>query len=229
MTPVPNQARPGRTTNGRTSGPPRARASAACSGQPSNHAATDAAAMLSSTTTMSTALIRTEPVCSPAGLGDSTLGPANPGDEPDTAGPADSGAHIAGPSSLDLSETDSSDTRKDPIMNPKRTQPARRIQRQQQPPRQNSRPIRIVVAGWCCMLVLAATILIDAHEVRSTLFFTLIATGMAFWVWARGSIPALITSLVLGSFQTMEQVAYTISDFPAVLHSPSLIVGTLFR
>src|SRR3954454_4575902 len=118
--------------------------------------------------------------------------------------------------------------RKDPIMNPKRTQAARTIPRQQHPPRQNSRPIRIVVAGWCCMLVLAATIMIDAHEVRSTLFFTLIATGMALWVWARASIPALVTSLVLGILQAIEQIAYTISDPTAVLHTPALIVGTLF-
>lgn len=110
----------------------------------------------------------------------------------------------------------------------KRTQAARTIPRQHQPPRQNGRPIRIVVAGWCCMLVLAATILIDAHEVRSTLFFSLIATGMALWVWARASIPALVTSLVLGVLQTMEQVAYTISDHTAVLHTAALIVGTLF-
>src|SRR3954447_19812165 len=137
MTPVPNQARPGRTTNGRTSGPFRARASAACSGQLSNHAATDAAAILTSPTTMSPALIRTKPVCPPAGLGDSTLAPANPGDEPNTAGPADSGAHIAGPSSVDLSEMDRGDTRKDPIMATKRTHAARTIPRQHQPPRQN--------------------------------------------------------------------------------------------
>lgn len=94
--------------------------------------------------------------------------------------------------------------------------------------RQLSRPLRVVLAGWCCMLVLAATILVDAHEVRSAIFFSSIAIGMAAWVWLRGSKPALVISLVLGVLQTLEQVAYTVADVTDVLHNPTLIVGTLF-
>jgi hypothetical protein len=89
--------------------------------------------------------------------------------------------------------------------------------------------MRIVLAGWAGMLLLAALFvpIEGMDEARSAIVFGLIALGMGSWVWRRGSRPALVVSLVLGVLQTAEQVAYTIADVGYVLDRPAVLVGTV--
>lgn len=87
--------------------------------------------------------------------------------------------------------------------------------------------IRLTMAGLFGMAVFG--VVVAATQDSIEWLFVAVTVGVALvlatWLWKRRSRAALVTTLVLGGLQFLEQVAYSVADLSntgAAVHSPTL-------
>jgi hypothetical protein len=75
--------------------------------------------------------------------------------------------------------------------------------------------LRVAASGWLLTAVFGGTVLAmkGSKELAAGLVLIVVGLLMAWWLLARRSRPAVITSLILGALQLLEQVAYSAADF----------------